>query len=390
MSSSEPSSWISRQSAGNDRYEVYLRPKLTPAAPNLTLTAQITLKVPHGSGTNNFTLSNVKSGVTGTAWAATLRINAPAEGSTTDYISFELSFPGGDYQAFHWQANQEVKVFSFQNKGPCLGSVTLLTNTDPFMPPNSVGTNPGNQITIMGIDSDNAYLDNYGSTQALCPTGATDSDGDGLSDTVEGTDDFDHDGLSNYRDLDADGDGLPNAVEGSNDADSDGKPNFLDLDSDNDGLPDNVEAQTTQGYITPSGKDSNHDGTDDADQVGLTPVDTDGDGIPDIIDIDADNDSVPDRFEAKRGAPIDKDTDGDGIDDGFDHVNGPDVNDTIANPAKDLPDTDKDVTVGRDVDYRDVDDDGDGLYTLYEQPDPIAMATPMTRWTPITMGPELS
>src|SRR5690242_11273854 len=57
----------------NGLYEVYLRPNITPAYPNVTLTAQVTLKMPHGSGANNFILTNVKSGVTGTAWSATSR-----------------------------------------------------------------------------------------------------------------------------------------------------------------------------------------------------------------------------------------------------------------------------------------------------------------------------
>ena len=33
--------------------------------------------------------------------------------------------------------------------------------------------------------------------------------------------------------------------------DTDGITNRLDLDSDNDGIPDNIEAQTTLGYIAP-------------------------------------------------------------------------------------------------------------------------------------------
>lgn len=37
------------------------------------------------------------------------------------------------------------------------------------------------------------------------------------------------------------------------DTDGDGLINCFDLDSDNDGIPDNVEAQTTTGYIAPSG-----------------------------------------------------------------------------------------------------------------------------------------
>lgn len=66
----------------------------------------------------------------------------------------------------------------------------------------------------------------------------TDSDGDGIPDSVEGTIDSDGDGASNHYDLDSDGDGLADAVEGAGDADSDGTANFLDLDSDNDGYTD--------------------------------------------------------------------------------------------------------------------------------------------------------
>ena len=30
-------------------------------------------------------------------------------------------------------------------------------------------------------------------------------------------------------------------------------PDYLDIDSDDDGIPDTIEAQTTQAYIEPSG-----------------------------------------------------------------------------------------------------------------------------------------
>jgi len=50
------------------------------------------------------------------------------------------------------------------------------------------------------------------------------------------------------------------------DSDGDGIEDFLDLDSDNDGIPDNVEGQPTIGYITP------------------TYVDSDGDGLMDVYD----------------------------------------------------------------------------------------------------------
>ena len=60
---------------------------------------------------------------------------------------------------------------------------------------------------------------------------------------------------------------------------------------DDDGLPDNVEAQTTDGYIAPSGVDSDNDGLDDAYEgdgdAGITPEDTDGDSTPDYLDDDS-------------------------------------------------------------------------------------------------------
>ncbi len=71
-----------------------------------------------------------------------------------------------------------------------------------------------------------------------------DSDGDGIPDDVEGTDDADGDGLPNFLDPDAEGDGIPDYVEGTDDIDGDGIPNFLDLDSDGDGVPDALERQT--------------------------------------------------------------------------------------------------------------------------------------------------
>ena len=44
-----------------------------------------------------------------------------------------------------------------------------------------------------------------------------------------------------YADEDSDGDGIPDSVEGTDDVDGDGIPNYLDLDSDDDGVPDALE-----------------------------------------------------------------------------------------------------------------------------------------------------
>jgi hypothetical protein len=62
---------------------------------------------------------------------------------------------------------------------------------------------------------------------------------------------------------DADGDGIPDFREGTGDPDNDGIPNYLDLDSNNNGVPDRIEAG------------------DDPDG----PVDGNGNGIPEYLEM---------------------------------------------------------------------------------------------------------
>ncbi len=161
------------------------------------------------------------------------------------------------------------------------------------------------------------------------------------------------------------------SVSSDEDTDNDGIIDRLDLDSDNDGIPDNVEAQTTLGYITPSGIsagiiDIDGDGLDDNydldttssstdTSIGLLPVNTDGTDEQDFIDTDSDNDGFPDIQENGLADAISNpfsDADGDGIDDVFDVFSGFDVNNNIDNPITDLPDCNTNVTSGGDLDYR--------------------------------------
>jgi hypothetical protein len=92
---------------------------------------------------------------------------------------------------------------------------------------------------------------------------ANDPDVDGILSSEEGAGDWDGDGIPNYLDADDDNDGIPTLLEGRGDADGGGVPNFLDLDSNGNGIPDSVEA----------GPDPLH------------PVDEDGNGVYDFLDV---------------------------------------------------------------------------------------------------------
>lgn len=133
----------------------------------------------------------------------------------------------------------------------------------------------------------------------------SDSDGDGISDAVEGANDSDGDGAANYYDRDADGDGILDSTETTNDADGDGTANYLDTDADGDGQSDTEEGTAdpdndgTANYLD---TDADNDGIkDSAEGLG----DNDGDGLVNYLDSDSDEDGIPDG--------LDPDADGDGI-----------------------------------------------------------------------------
>ncbi|MEP1032234.1 T9SS type A sorting domain-containing protein [Ekhidna sp.] len=242
--------------------------------------------------------------------------------------------------------------------------------------------------------------------------GFTDVNGDGVNDNA----DLDLDGIPDHVDKDTDNDGIPDAVEANggllpanmdedgayspayslaNDSDNDGRvddvddtggaytagtplanPNtdgdavndFRDLDSDGDGIPDLVEAGgtdsdgngTIDNFADATGDGFNDDF--DPDVFGTTllsgsiskfALDTDGDGFANYIDIDSDDDGITDNVEAQSStgfvAPAGADGDGDGWDNSYDSDNG-----GTTPPGTD---TNGDST----PDYLDTDSDGDGI-----------------------------
>lgn len=147
------------------------------------------------------------------------------------------------------------------------------------------------------------------------------------------------------------------------DSDGDGLEDKVDIDSDNDGIPDNVEAQTTLGYLPPSGTVNTsgpYIGLWDNYGTGLTPVDTDSDTEPDYKDLNSDNDDYDDVEEnGMANSTSAADVDNDGLINPFE-TNGVkdnvwDVNEDIEDPTdlSILPDSDSNLNSGGDLDYRD-------------------------------------
>jgi len=211
--------------------------------------------------------------------------------------------------------------------------------------PGGAGLNPN--VNDAAVDFDLDGLTNLQEFNLGTSIFLGDTDGDGLGDAQEGT-------LgSNPLLADTDNDGLLDGLERNPtlDTDGDGIKNVLDSDSDNDGLPDGVEVR-----------------------LGLDPLRTDsnGNGIPDGSE-DSDSDGLPNLEEILiHTDPANRDTDGDGIPDGEEVIAGADG--FITDPLR--ADTDRDgMPDGYEIEFglnptdpsdAGLDPDGDGLTNLQE------------------------
>ncbi|MBI5372471.1 MAG: T9SS type A sorting domain-containing protein [Sphingobacteriales bacterium] len=245
-------------------------------------------------------------------------------------------------EAFGTDANNNGKVDGYtdtDNDG-------FSDNVDGDVGNDGTAENAANTLLRTGADPDNngrantypyVNMDNDSKANPY----DLDNDGDGISDVkeagfVDGNWDGQADGAVNAMGRNIILAALP-ALTLPND-DGNGLSNPFDIDSDNDGIPDNVEGLTTLGYLLPSGTDTDGDGIDNSyDNFngfggdGIHPVDTDSDTTPDYLDSDTDGDGLPDIVEGNdlnlNGLQDDLvtltgiDTDGDGLDDRFDNNN---------------------------------------------------------------------
>lgn len=172
---------------------------------------------------------------------------------------------------------------------------------------------------------------------------------------------------------DSDNDGIPDEIECPGftkclDTDGDGTPNYLDTDSDNDGILDVIEKNIdSDGDSIPNYLDTDSDNDRIPDSIEGN-IDSDGDGIMNYLDLDSDGDGIEDRIESyidsdRDGIPnyLDLDSDNDGIND---RVEG--VVDTDGDGSPNYIDGDSDNDgipdgiEGRVKDGKPVDSDADG------------------------------
>jgi hypothetical protein len=351
-------------------YTVLARPKpgLTPAPSlnTLTGTGQITLVVPNGFQYSNFvSLAGLWGGTPGPNGAS--RVNAPVDNPNNDYISIGFISDG----PIQYIAGSETALFRLRRTSACTGPVELIEDDDPFAAPNSLNSNPGNEISVFDFGNGFAlytFDSNYGSAPACA-----DSDADGLFDFVEdknGNSVVDP-GETNPNNPDTDGDGLADGIEDANkngvvdagesnptnkcspnatfpecDFDGDGIVNSTDTDDDKDGVAD---AQDVQNFNADS--DSDFDGISDDDETG-------GDGIYNPVpDSDPLDPCDPNASATACTAP---DNDNDGF---FGGMNDPnDNNPCIPSNASNACDFDNDGTPNGS----DLDDDNDGVADVFD------------------------
>jgi uncharacterized repeat protein (TIGR01451 family) len=227
-------------------------------------------------------------------------------------------------------------------------------------------SNNGKLSTFIDVNADGISDNNVNAT-ALLFTGVDVAPVDGRADNYPYKN-LDRDFRPNPYDLDSDADGIVDVKEaGFPDAnfngvvdgifasngwsatisamptlnlintDAIGNYDYLDIDSDEDGIPDNIEGMSTVGYLLPLTTDADGDGLaapyDNFFGFGGSGIfiyDHDGDGIPDYQDLDTDSDGALDICEGNdwdlNGSCNEDltltglDTDGDGLDNIFDSL----------------------------------------------------------------------
>ena len=359
--------------------------------------------------------------------AAAGACRADADNSTTSY-SLVKDSDGGSVSDGDEDPNLNGAVDSGETN-PMVGN-----GGDDVTPTDTDGDGLSDALELtLGTDPNDADTDDDGLLDGQEPNPAQDSDGDGLSNPLDP--DSDNDGLldgteaaKDCSDPDTDAASVPCVA----DADPATKTSALNPDTDFGGATDGSEDANLNGAVDTGEQDptagnggddasvidTDADGLSDALEISLgsdpTDADTDDDGVPDgrepnpsvdsdrdgllnVLDVDSDDDALPDGLEmgficddadtdtsrnhciadsdsgATKTSPLDADTDDGGASDGSEDANrngvvdGSETDPTGGNGGDDsgVVDTDNDglgdeleTTLGSNPNDADSDDDG--------------------------------
>lgn len=179
-------------------------------------------------------------------------------GNTGGYLFFKIGESGTESISVRLGVNDEQLI----NPGLLVLELNGSSNFANYRIYDATVTNSYfcNEIPPTSPGVTQEYVANSGSAEITRDVAFDDADGlpfvEDTAEDMEGTGDFDEDGIPNYYDFDDDGDNVPTSME----------LDILNEDGDNDPL--------------------------------TNPLDTDGDLIPDYLDTDDDGDGVPTRYEA--------------------------------------------------------------------------------------------
>lgn len=134
---------------------------ISPSSNLNTGSGQVTIVTPV-----DFNYTNFQS-LAGT-WVQNARVNAPVEATDKAYISFGFVMDEPKIQLY---PQEETLLFTLESATTYAGEIQLIDNeNDPFLPPNSYNSNPGNDLGIIDFSSSDGlvyytYTSNYTNDQ---------------------------------------------------------------------------------------------------------------------------------------------------------------------------------------------------------------------------------
>ena len=134
-----------KQIPNSTDWGVYVQPcdDVMPSSNTITGSAQVTVVVPVGNDIENIASHHGH-------WAENATVSGPDESPTKNYISIGFIT---DSPQIVYEVGNETLLFSFEMTGAVVDDPELIENDlDPFAVfPNSVNSNPGNEISVLDI-----------------------------------------------------------------------------------------------------------------------------------------------------------------------------------------------------------------------------------------------